>query len=74
MEEKKVIKWGDAPPPFFLFPSSLFKPTEIFLRATKMRIFYREKAFHARKKIRKNDFSPSEKYSSYAPGGVFNCY
>ena len=26
--------------------------------------FYREKAFHTRKKIR-NDFAPSEKYSSY---------
>ena len=32
-----------------------------------MEIFYREKAFHARKKIWKNDFAPSEKYSSYAP-------
>ena len=26
-----------------------------------MEIFYREKAFHAEKKIRKNDFAPSEK-------------
>ena len=33
-----------------------------------MGIFYRKKAFHAGKKIRKNDFAPSEKYSSYAPG------
>ena len=33
-----------------------------------MGIFYREKAFHARKKIRKNDFAPSEKYACYAPG------
>ena len=32
-----------------------------------MGIFYREKALHAKKKIRKNDFAPSEKYSSYAP-------
>ena len=32
-----------------------------------MEIFYREKAFHAGKKIRKNDFSPSKKYSSYTP-------
>ena len=32
-----------------------------------MEIFYREKAFHAREKIRKNDFAPSEKFSCYAP-------
>ena len=33
---------------------------------------YREKAFHSGKKIRKNDFAPSEKYSSYAPV-YFSC-
>ena len=33
-----------------------------------MGIFYREKTFHAGKKIRKNDFVPSEKYGCYAPG------
>ena len=32
-----------------------------------MEIFYQEKAFHTRKKIRKNDFAPSEKFSCYAP-------
>ena len=32
-----------------------------------MGIFYQEKAFHAGKKIRKNDFAPSEKYACYAP-------
>ena len=32
-----------------------------------MGIFYREKTFHAGKKIRKNDFAPSEKYACYAP-------
>ena len=32
-----------------------------------MEIFYRGKAFHAREKIRKNDFAPSEKFSCYAP-------
>ena len=31
-----------------------------------MGIFYPEKAFHAGKKIRKNDFAPSEKYACYA--------
>ena len=35
-----------------------------------MGIFYREKAFHAGKKIRKNDFAPSEKYACYAPACV----
>ena len=32
-----------------------------------MEIFYREKAFHAGQKIRKNDFAPSENCSCYAP-------
>ena len=32
-----------------------------------MGIFYREKAFHDGKEIRKNDFAPSEKYACYAP-------
>ena len=32
-----------------------------------MEISYREKAFHDGKKIRKNDFAPSEKFSCYAP-------
>ena len=36
---------------------------------TKMGIFYLAKAFHAGKKIRKNDFAPSKKYSSCASGG-----
>ena len=56
----KVTKWEeDFPPPFF-FCCSLFKTTEICFGSTKMGIFYREKAFHARLKIRKNDFAPSE--------------
>ena len=41
--------------------------TKICFGSTKMEIFYREKAFHAGKKIRKNDFAPSEKFSCYAP-------
>ena len=32
-----------------------------------MEIFYWEKTYHAGKKIRKNDFAPSEKYACYAP-------
>ena len=32
-----------------------------------MDICYLKKAFHAGKKIRKNDFAPLEKFSCYAP-------
>ena len=50
---------------FLFFCFSLFKTTEICLGSSKMEIFYRENAFHAGKKIRKNDFAPSEKYAFY---------
>ena len=72
MEVVKVIKWGEAlfffffsSFFFFFFCFSLFKTTEICFGSTKMEIFYREKAFHVGKKIRKNDFASSEKFSSY---------
>ena len=42
-----------------------------------MGIFYREKAFHAGKKIIKNDPAHSEKYSSYASAldiGIFQLF
>ena len=55
---------------FFFFCFSLLKTMKICFGSTKMGIFYREKAFHAGKKIRKNDFAPSEKYACYAPGVV----
>ena len=57
-----------GPPPLFFFGLSLFKSTKICFGSTKMEIFYREKAFHAAKKIRKNDFASSEKFSCCAPG------
>ena len=41
-----------------------------------MGIFYPEKAFYAGEKSGKNDFAPSEKYSSYAPDynlGHYSC-
>ena len=47
---------------FFVF--SLFKTAEISFESTNMGIFY-EKAFYTGKKIRKNDFAPYLKYSSY---------
>ena len=56
----------------FFFCFSLLKTTKICFGSTKMAIFYREKAFHAGKKIRKNDFAPSEKYACYAPVGEMN--
>ena len=52
---------------FFFFCFSLFKTTKISFGSTKMDIFYRENAFHAVKKIRKNEFAPSEKFFCYAP-------
>ena len=60
---------------FVFFCFSRFKTTQICFGSTKMEIFYREKAFHAGKKIRKNDFPPSEKFScyhGYAPVDSYN--
>ena len=65
MEVGKVIKRGEDLF-FFFFAFSLLKTTEICFGSIKMRIFYREKAFHARKKVKKNYFAPSEKYACYA--------
>ena len=44
---------------FFAFHFS--KTTKICFGCTKVEIFYPEKGFHPGKKIRKNDFAPSEK-------------
>ena len=57
---------------FFFFCFSVLKQTEIYFGSTKIGIFYREEAFHAGKKIRKNDFAPSEKYACYAPAWKLN--
>ena len=48
---------------FFFFCFSLFETTEICFGSTKIKIFYREKAFQAGKKIRKNDFAPLKNIS-----------
>ena len=63
MKAGKAIKRGEDFYFYFLFffCFSLLKMTEICFGSTKMGIFYREKTFHAGKKIRKNDFAPSEK-------------
>ena len=47
---------------FFFFCFSLFKTTKICFGSNKLDIFYWEKAFHTRKKIRKNDFAPQKKF------------
>ena len=49
--------------------NGILKTTKICFVSTEIGIFYREKAFHAGKKIRKKHLAPSEKYSSYAPEG-----
>ena len=76
IEKAKVKNWkwkeeklqNEERTPFFFFCFSFFKMTEICFGFTKMEIFYWEKAFYAWKKIRKNDFAPSEKFSCYASG------
>ena len=50
----------------FLFSFHFLKPLK-FVWVYQNSNFYREKAFHTRKKIWKSDFTP-EKYSSYATG------
>ena len=62
MEGGKVTKWGEH------FCFSLLKTTKICFVSTKMEIFYREKAFHAGKKIRENDFAPSGKFAQQVFG------
>ena len=64
-------RWGLL---FFFFCFSLLKTTEICFGFTKIGIFYREKAFHVGKKIRKNYFAPSEKYACYAPVNIDTFY
>ena len=68
MEVEKVLKRvEDLFFFFFFFCFSLLKMTKICFGCNKMGIFYQEKTFHTGKKIRKNDFAPSEKYACYAP-------
>ena len=50
----------------FFFCLSLFETTEICFGSTKMNNFTRKNHISPREKIRKSDFAPSEKYSSYA--------
>ena len=55
---------------FFFLCFSLLKTMEICFGCTKMEFSTGKKTFYARKKVRKNDFAPSEKYVCYAPEGV----
>ena len=68
MEGGKVTKWGENFFPLFKTTEICFGSTEICFGSTKIGIFYQEKVFQAWKKIKKNYFAPSEKYSSYVPG------
>ena len=61
MEGGKVTKWGENFFFFFFFAFHFSKTNEICFESTKVGIFYQEKAFHAGKKFRKNDFASSEK-------------
>ena len=63
MEVGKVTIRGEG---LFFFCCSLLKK-KLFWVYQKGN-FLPEKAFHAGKNIRKNNFAPSEKYACYAPG------
>ena len=72
MEVGKVIKkgWGPFFFFFFFFFHFTFENDGNLFWVYQNGIFYREKAFHTRKKIRGNDFGPSEKYACYAPANI----
>ena len=75
MEGGKVTKWGGGEGEdllfffffFFCFAFHFSKPLKFVLGLPKWEFSTRKKHFTPGKKIRKNDFAPSEKYSSYAP-------
>ena len=65
---KRVTKWGEDLLFFiFLFFFFFLLSLKFVLGLPKLE-FCTGKSIHTGKKIRKNDFAPSEKYSSYAPG------
>ena len=53
---------------WFFFAFHFSKRLKFVFGLLKWEFFTGKKVFHAEKKIRKNDFAPSEKYSCYAPG------
>ena len=59
---------------FFFFAFHFWKRRKVVLGLPKWEFFYQEKNFHAGKKIRKNDFVPSEKYVCYAPNLVIKAW
>ena len=52
---------------FFFFAFHFSKRLKFVLGVPKWKFSTGKKAFHAGKKIKKNDFAPSEKFSCYAP-------
>ena len=87
MEKKRKIVKGKAPGKFkmegnsmkmrFSLSLSLSLSLPPSLSLNQNGNFYQEKAFHARKKIRKSDFIPPEKHSSFttaASAPVWNCF
>ena len=65
---KKMRRWEERISFFFFFFSFHFsKPPKFVLGLPKWKIFYQEKAFHAREKIRKNYFTPSGKFFLLRP-------
>ena len=74
MEVGKVIKRGEDLFFFFFFPSPLLFTFEnsgnLFWVYQNGNFLPGKSSFHAGKKIRKNDFAPSENYACYAPASV----
>ena len=68
-KEGLVSKWGEDLFFFLSFFAFTFQNDKNLFWVYQNGNFLPEKAFHAGKKIRKNDFAPSEKFSCYAPGG-----
>ena len=68
IENGRREKFQNEVRPFF-FPFSLFKMTKIcfVLGLPKWKFSTGKKHFKPGKKIRKNDFAPSEKFSCYTP-------
>ena len=73
-EGGKVTKWlQNKRTFFFFFWLFTFENDNNLFWVYQNGNFLLEKIFHAGKKIRKNDFAPSEKYACYAPAHTVRC-